>query len=150
MLRNLISRLRSKKHEEKAPSRDTWSVTTAASGEDSLIIRFRTNAAEQLAMALLPDAVAISWEFESLSPKIQEAMNNLEDTLTSAVEKQKNAYLTAIVTGPDSREWQYYSRDHDEFMRILNDSLSRLPAFPINISLFSDPEWDAYSQLCKQ
>jgi hypothetical protein len=74
-------------------------------------------------------------------------MNDLEDTLTDAVEKQKNAYLTAIVTGPDSREWQYYSTSHDDFMKILNESLSCFPEFPIKISFFSDPEWEAYSRL---
>jgi hypothetical protein len=147
MLRNLISRLFSTKREEKIPPQESWSVTTATLGEESLIIRFRVNAPEQLGKARFPNVVAISWGFESLSPTTQEAMSNLEDTLTDAVEKQNKAYLTAIVTGPDSREWQYYSTSHDDFMTILNESLSHLPAFPIKISSFSDPEWDAYSRL---
>jgi len=135
------------KRDEITPPQGSWSVTTAALGEESLIIRFRVNAAEQLGKANFPNAIAISWAFGSLSPGIQEAMNNLEDTLTDAVEKQRTAYLTAIVTGPDSREWQYYSKSHDDFMNILNESLSCFPAFPINISSFSDPEWEAYSRL---
>lgn len=147
MLRNLISRLRNKKRDEENPPQASWSVATAVLGADSLVIRFRANAAEQLGKAKYPNVVAISWEFKSLSPETQEAMSNLEDALTDAVEKQKNAYLTAIVTGPDSREWQYYSKSNDEFMRILSESLSRFPAFPVSISFFSDPDWEAYSQL---
>ncbi|WP_407290771.1 DUF695 domain-containing protein [Stutzerimonas zhaodongensis] len=108
------------KRDEITPPQGSWSVTTAALGEESLIIRFRVNAAEQLGKAHFPNVNAISWAFESLSPGTQEAMNNLEDTLTDAVEKQGTAYLTAIVTGPDSREWQYYAKSHDDFMKILN------------------------------
>lgn len=147
MLRNLLSRLRGKKRNEETLLQDSWSITTAILGEESLVIRFRTNAAEQLDKTHFPNAVAISWEFESLSPEVQEAMSTLEDTLTEAVEKRKTAYLTAVVTGSGSREWQFYSKNHDEFMRTLNESLSSSPAFPINISFFSDPEWEAYSQL---
>ncbi|MGK8439115.1 DUF695 domain-containing protein [Ectopseudomonas hydrolytica] len=135
------------KRDEITPPQESWSVTTAALGEEPLIIRFRVNAAEQLGKAHFPNVTAISWAFESLSPGIQEAMNNLEDTLTDAVEKQKTAYLTAVVTGPGSREWQYYSKSHDAFMKILNESLSCLPVLPITISSFSDPEWEAYSRL---
>lgn len=147
MIRNLISRLRSSDREKRNQPQEAWSVTTAALGEESLVIRFRVNAAEELGKENFPTVIAIAWAFESLDPETHEAMNNLEDIITAEVEKQRVAYLTAIVTGAGSREWQYYSISYYSFMKVFNESLSCLPVFPINISYFSDSEWTAYLRL---
>ena len=74
-------------------------------------------------------------------------MNELEDTLTEAVEQQMHAYLTAIVTGSNAREWLYYTRTQKGFMLILNEALSRFPPLPIKIASQSDPDWKAYYRL---
>ena len=94
--------------------------------------------------------IVITWKFQSKSgmpsPAEKERMNDLEESISSIVESKKQAFLTVIVTGNEVCEWQFYSQNKEEFMALLNQALLGKPAFPIQVSLETDPEWAAYKQ----
>ena len=46
-------------------------------------------------------------------------MGELEDLLVPAFEGKRQAFLTVIVTGNGVREWQWYAREKDAIMEVI-------------------------------
>jgi hypothetical protein len=57
------------------------------------------------------------------------------------------SYLMNVGTGLGSREWCYYTKDRDEFMRRLNASLAGLQKYPLKIEFYDDPAWKVWLDL---
>lgn len=135
-----------------APS-TVWSVAAGSDNGHQLIVRYLADLPAWVNRGELPNLVAISWPFRSSSgmPSRSEKaeMNDFEDSVTSAVEKQRIGILTVVVTGNGVAEWQFYARSHEDFMRILNQALAGKPRFPVQISLQNDPQWSAYAKFSK-
>lgn len=133
-----------------APAEDKWAVATAEDGGRPLIIRYRATIPKGVLPSAYPNMIAITWNFESKSgmpsPAEKEQMNVLEDSISNVVEPRKQAFLTVVVTGNGVCEWQFYAKDQQEFMMLMNEALAGKPVFPIQISLQKDPEWAAYHQ----
>ena len=53
----------------------------------------------------------------------------------------------ACITGNGLKEWRLYTYDTDEFMSSFNQGLAGHPAYPIDMQMFKDPEWEALSEL---
>lgn len=73
-------------------------------------------------------------------------MNQLEDMLESVLKEDGFATLALVSTGEELREWTYYAKSEGEFMARLNYALAGIPAFPIEIHIARDPNWDTYEQ----
>lgn len=73
-------------------------------------------------------------------------MDAMEDLLTPVVETEGFATLALVSTGEDLREWIYYTRSQDEFLKRLNAALRGKPAFPIEILTAADPSWSTYEK----
>ncbi|HDY7993111.1 TPA: DUF695 domain-containing protein [Vibrio vulnificus] len=133
-----------------APVEDRWSIGTAEDGGRQLIVRYRATIPDGVLPFVYPNMIAITWKFESKSgmpsPAEKELMNVLEDSISNIVEPQEQAFLTVVVTGNGVCEWQFYAKDHQEFMRLMNEALAGKPIFPIQVSLQKDPEWVGYHQ----
>jgi hypothetical protein len=90
-----------------------------------------------------PDRIIFVWKYKSLQgmPRVKERqqMDALEDTLAPVLETDGFATLVLVSTGEDSREWTYYTRSQDEFLKRLNAALIGKPAFPIKIHTAADP-----------
>jgi hypothetical protein len=95
-----------------------------------------------------PDRVILAWKYESEkgmpSVKERQRMDELEDALAPLVETEGFATLALVSTGEDLREWVYYARSQEEFLKRLNAALSGKPAFPIEIHADPDPSWTTY------
>ncbi len=74
-------------------------------------------------------------------------MDELEDLLDKGVESNRGAFMTVAVTCKGRREWQWYARDQDEFMRLFNSALGGKPSFPVQISHQQDKQWAAYRRI---
>jgi hypothetical protein len=96
------------------------------------------------------ERVEITWKYTPESkgmPSDREAevMENVQETLRKAMEKDKLAILTAVYTGGGEKVWIYYTRTARVFGERLNDAL--VPGFemlPISIYTELDPEWEEY------
>ena len=73
-------------------------------------------------------------------------MTEFEELLEVGLENIRQAFLTIIVTGNGVRQWQWYARDPEETMELVNKTLGQLEPFPVQFSFQNDPEWEGYNE----
>ncbi len=133
----------------KGSVEDQWTVATGDDNGKPMIVRFRSNVPSGVDIKQYPHLLAITWKYEPSndggmpSKPDNERMVLLEQLLDS-LEVKCTAFMTVVVTCNGVKEWQWYSRDHEETMRDLNSALSGQKPFPIEISQQEDPGWSAY------
>lgn len=93
--------------------------------------------------------VEVSWDYTPTPngmPDDEEAelMEQATDALQTALRNDKAAYMTAIVTGENRRDWVFYTKNLAIFGKILNGALRDLPQMPLAIEAYEDPEWENY------
>ena len=131
---------------------DSWSVGTGEDNGKPLIFRIRNQAPSFAEKKAFPHLLAVCWQYESPndqgmpSQEDAERMSELEDLLEPAFEGSRQAFLSVIVTGNGVREWQWYARNPDEVIKLVNATLSELEPFPVEFSFQDDPEWQGYLQ----
>lgn len=129
-----------------------WSIAT---GEDNcfpMIIRFRTTIPKGVDFKEYKHLMAIVWKYTptggGMPPQeINRRMEEFEKLMEKGIENKGEAIMTAAVTCNGRREWQYYSKTDETFMKLLNSTLSGKSQFPIEISNQSDPDWTAWKQI---
>ena len=95
----------------------------------------------------------VTWRYEADEkgmPKIDKEakiMEEVENRLRTALEKDKLAILTGIYTGQGKREWIFITRNLNAFGERLNDALRGLPQLPIEIYAEDDPDNEEYKNL---
>ena len=95
----------------------------------------------------------VTWRYEADEkgmPKIDKEakiMEEVENRLRTAMEKDKLAILTGIYTGQGKREWIFITRNLNAFGERLNDALGGLPQLPIEIYAEDDPDNEEYKNL---
>ncbi len=131
---------------------DTW---TMATGEDDglpLIVRIRNQPPLFARKDSFPQLLALSWQYEPENERgmpaqdVVERMGQLEDLLMPAFEEAREAFLTVVVTGNGAREWQWYAKDADRVMELVNEPLAEYEPFPVEFNFQDDPEWEGYSR----
>jgi hypothetical protein len=134
-------------------SDDTWSVATGEDDGKPLIFRIRNQPPSFASKKkVFPHLLAVTWQFESLdgsgmpSEEAVARMAQLEDLLMEAFENARQGFLTVIVTGNGVREWQWYARNPDDAMKLVNETLGEMEPFPVEFSFQSDPKWSGYSR----
>jgi hypothetical protein len=75
-------------------------------------------------------------------------MGELEDLLMPSFEGKQKAFLSVLVTGNGVREWQWYAREKDAVMKIVNKVLGPREPYPVEFQ--DDPEWEAYSRFLEE
>jgi hypothetical protein len=73
-------------------------------------------------------------------------MDRMEDLLGPVVEKPGFAMLALVSTGEGLREWTYYVRSEQQFLKALNQALAGAPRFPLEIHAAPDPQWSTYER----
>lgn len=73
----------------------------------------------------------------------------MEDLLAPYVEQTSLSVLTLVSTGEGEREWVYYTRSQNEFMAKMNQALLGYPRFPVEVTLWNDPEWSRYEEFVR-
>lgn len=95
------------------------------------------------------ERVEITWKYEGDEKgmpvdALAEQMENVQETLRKAMEKDKLAILTAIYTGAGEKIWVFYTRTIRVFGERLNEALASFELLPISIYTEVDPEWEEY------
>ena len=133
-------------------SDETWSVATAEDDGKPLIFRIRNKPPSFASKEAFPHLLAVSWQYdppnESGMPpeELANRMGQLEDLLDEAFEGACQAFLSVIATGNGVREWQWYARNPDDVMTLVNQTLGEFEPFPVEFSFRDDPDWIAYSR----
>ena len=126
-----------------SPPQDKWIVAESRPTDGSVgIFRYTQEKPKGWQSIPLSEEVSVSWKYEGVLPDdaTSKRMDELEDALeTLAV--SKDSALVLVMTVGGLREWCFYARDYDDFMRTLNARLSSMPRFPISIDHSHDPEW---------
>jgi hypothetical protein len=126
-----------------------------ATGEDDgkpLIFRIRNGAPAFATKATFPKLLAVSWQFDpttnnGMPPRdAVERMQQFENLLAPVFSNARQAFLTVVVTGNGVREWQWYVKDPEKVMNLVNETLGELDPFPVQFSFQEDPAWQGYSQ----
>lgn len=95
----------------------------------------------------------VTWRYEADEkgmPKIDKEamiMEEVENRLRRAMEKDKLAILTGIYTGQGKREWIFITRNLNAFGERLNEALGGLHQLPIEIYAEDDPDNEEYKNL---
>jgi hypothetical protein len=133
-------------------SDDTWTMATGDDDGLPLIVRIRNQPPPFAKKESFPQLLALSWQYEPEndqglpSHEVVERMGQLEDLLLPAFEDAREAFLTVVVTGNGAREWQWYAKDSDRVMELVNETLAEHEPFPVEFNFQDDPEWEGYSR----
>jgi hypothetical protein len=131
---------------------DRWSVAVGEVDRKRMLYRVRLEAPGFASAANFPHLLLVSWIFASPNeeglpaPKDLERMTELENLLQAAFETAGQGFLSAIVTGDELREWQWYVNDQKMTMELVNKTLGELEPFPVQFSFQDDPEWAIYGR----
>lgn len=95
------------------------------------------------------ERVEITWKYEGddkgmPSEEIGRMMEEVQEALQKAMEKDKLAILTGIYTGGEEKVWVFYTRTVRVFGERVNEALAPFEQMPISIYTEIDPEWEEY------
>ena len=76
-----------------------------------------------------------------------DALHSFENRLIAEVEKDKSAWLVAILTGRAEREFVFYLQEPQLFLQRLSDMPQEQERYPIEIHLEEDPNWSYFDDL---
>lgn len=98
------------------------------------------------------ERVEITWKYEADDKgmpveTVAEQIDEVQEVLKKAMEKDKLSILTGVYTGNGERIWVYYTRTVRVFGERLNEALAPFELLPISIYTELDPEWDEYSDM---
>lgn len=135
---------------------DNWFTALAENLDGTYtFISGRSGIDEFIASGKFKERIEITWRFSTPDEKglptdDQEAelMEEVEEKLRIAMEKNKLAILTGVYTGQGSRQWIYITRNTAAFGEMLNKTLQTYPQkLPIEIYAEKDPDNKEYKEL---
>jgi hypothetical protein len=78
------------------------------------------------------------------SESLAEQMEEVQETLRKAMEKDKLSILTGVYTGGGEKIWIFYTRTVRVFGERLNEALASFDLLPISIYTEVDTAWEEY------
>lgn len=131
---------------------DLWSVGEAHINGLSVIVRSRTGLPPAPDRQINENLIIISWPYQGIDSGMpndedKKATNDFEEAIEKGFENSAIGVQVACLTGNHLKEWRYYTPDVDAFLDAFNACLAGHPAYPINLRMYKDPDWNALSQL---
>ncbi|ERN42646.1 protein of unknown function (DUF695) [Rubidibacter lacunae KORDI 51-2] len=118
-----------------------------------LIYSFDDSMLSQATIDSFPWLTVISWNYDGtmnngMPPtEINERMVELENELVRNFDRSSNSKWVFNRTGNNLKEFAYYIKDRDDFLKVLNSALSEHPTYPIEITFYHDPTWKEIHKL---
>jgi hypothetical protein len=125
-----------------------WAITEGNTGTYPFQFRFR-RFPMSFPRAAYPARLNIFWEMNSphpsglASPEDIERMHTFEDRLVSVMEPHA-AVLAMVMTGRGEREFVFFTKSTEEFMRLLGSMPQESMRYPIKIHAADDPNWSYF------
>lgn len=135
-----------------------WFTTISESESGAMIIiSGRDGIREFIKSGKFKERAEISWKYSETAAagmpteELAEQMEEVQESLQKAFEKNKLAILTGIYTGDNERTWVFYTRNIPAFGETLNSALQSFNLLPITIYTEKDADWNEYYEMyaCK-
>ena len=123
---------------------ESWVLSERKSADGISLLRTRT-LPEGFAFGVFKHRLSVVWnymsDFSSGSPSLQEMdfMERFEKRLAIHAEHPSNALLALVFTEPTFRQWDFYCKSQQSFVRALNRVSSEETSYPIEIRHTEDP-----------
>jgi len=134
-------------------ARGQWVYVEAENGAEQLVMRLRIDHPADSDIDSYSTAVVIKWNYPrqqgTASPpaNVLQQMEVFAEAVVGLTWATGHAYLMNISTGLGLREWCYYAKDRDDFMRRFNALLAGHNRYPLEIEFYDDPEWKVWVDL---
>lgn len=129
---------------------DEWFTALSENESGNLVTIYgRDELTEFIRSGKFKERVEITWKYEGdekgmPGDTLAEQMENVQEALKKAMEKDKLSILTAVYTGAGEKIWVFYTRTVRVFGERLNEALASFELLPISIYTEIDPEWEEY------
>ncbi|WP_075558207.1 MULTISPECIES: DUF695 domain-containing protein [Parabacteroides] len=129
---------------------DEWFTALSENESGNLVTIYgRDELTEFIRSGKFKERVEITWKYEGdekgmPGDTLAEQMENVQEVLKKAMEKDKLSILTAVYTGAGEKIWVFYTRTVRVFGERLNEALASFELLPISIYTEIDPEWEEY------
>ena len=146
-----------KSKSEKEESNEELKGVIGRYYEDDLpvIMKFVNELPESKIISKFPFLTIISWKYDGSENNgmplddINQRMIILEDAIEKAIKSYKTFTHVYSRTGNNLKEFAYYSTNQDDFMKMLNKTLEKHSAYPIEINFYEDKEWSDFKIVLK-
>ena len=129
---------------------DEWFTALSENESGNLVTIYgRDELTEFIRSGKFKERVEITWKYEGdekgmPGDTLAEQMENVQEVLKKAMEKDKLSILTAVYTGAGEKIWVFYTRTVRVFGERLNEALASFELLPFSIYTEIDPEWEEY------
>ncbi len=138
-----------------ASNLSSWSILTAENDDGILIVRLRIEKPAIASIDTYQTSVIVKWDYipESAAgmppEKTKHEMDLFEREIGELTAENDNSYLMVVATGMGIREWHFYVKEYDIFIKRFNGLLKKAKEFPIDIEYYHDPEWNNWRDFVK-
>jgi Family of unknown function (DUF695). len=129
---------------------DKWFSAVSGDENDKLVIvTGRDDIMDFVKSGKFKERAEIYWKYEGdvqgmPSEELSAQMEQVEEVLRKAMEKDKLAILTGVYTGGGQKTWVFICRTVRVFGERLNEALSSFDLLPIEIYTEKDPNCEEY------
>jgi hypothetical protein len=126
---------------------DQWSMFETETDGLPGFVRLRTDVGEYARGGAYLTFLRVVWEYEPdddqrlPSDDVLEALDDFEDRLSDALEKDEQSVLVFVMTHDGARQWVFYSKDVEESTRRIDSIAAEAEPYPIETTSTYDPDW---------
>ena len=129
-----------------AIERDLWAMAEGENNDKPLMIRFRSEMRAVEDVTGYPDLLLINWSYEPDENGLPteaaiEEIDDFEDLLLAALEKDFHSAIVCVITNDSSRQWVFYTSGVDEAAVRINAMPQQTKPYPIELLTDDDAEW---------
>ena len=126
-----------------------WALIALETDAGPRIYRMRAGPPAGVKKEIFAENVIVEWRYDGGMPDeaTAAAMFALQELIEPLDDHTKHSVLMHVFTGTGMKEWCFYTRSYDDFMKALNVALRGKPRFPIEILHDSDPGWEYWSNI---
>jgi hypothetical protein len=118
-----------------------------------VIMKFVNELPDNKVMSKLTFLTVISWKYDGTEnngmplDEINQRMIILEDAIENSMSSSKIFTHVYSRTGNNLKEFSYYTKSQDDFMKMLNITLEKHAEYPIGINFYEDKEWSDFKKV---
>ncbi|MDQ0462973.1 hypothetical protein QO010_000721 [Caulobacter ginsengisoli] len=132
---------------------DPWLSLQDGPDGDAVFIRALRTPPSDSDRAHFPVLIVAAWPYEHdgagglPDKKTYDQMHRFQEAVFAALVESGVGMEAASLLGRGVKEWRYYAADAERFLEVFNQALDALPAFPIEMQSYDDPDWDGLTEL---
>lgn len=135
-----------------AKEQEWWTAPAESESGRLIMVTGRKDVAKYRENPRFKYRVEVTWFYEGDSTGMpdkvtSETMEEVQERLCKAFDRDPVAVLTGVFTGDNERNWVFYTLSTNIFGRKLNEALSDMPLLPLELYCENDADWEAYDEM---